>query len=84
MGPILLKAGPDEILEMEEPAKEKNTFILRQMRTISTDRKMERSRDVLSASWSISLKEKKKSVMAGESWCRLFTLEGFIQVPICR
>ena len=74
-----------EIPEMEEPAMEKNsvnTFILKQMRITSTDRRMERGRDVLSASWSISLKEKKKSVMAGESWCRLFTLEGFMQVPL--
>ena len=37
------------------------------MRTISIGRKMEKNRDVLSASWSISSKEKKKSAMAGGS-----------------
>ena len=44
-----------------------NTSISKRMRTISIGRKMEKNRDVLSASWSISSKEKKKSAMAGGS-----------------
>lgn len=59
-----------EIPEMDDRQRKRkpvNTFILKRMKIISTGRKREKSRDVLSVSWSISLKGKRRSVMEGES-----------------